>query len=379
MFSVYMALMLFQTNYLRLGTILAFGTLFLTLFFAIIDRQVTFSSRAFPKVNWCLIAFLVIAFFVSEIHYGVPDYYFKLVAQAILCIALWDMRLNEREERFLLSIYVVSVCIYGLLILYAVSQSVAHSRIVLFNTTLDPNFIGIPFSTASIIVLHQLITGKKRFLKLIALIFAYLVMILTIVSTASRGTFVGLVVSSIMLLTVFIFQRRLSFLYKLMVIIVMILLGTLLLRFVTTNYLYAWNRIINFGEGADNGRIDLWKAAILEWEEHPLLGIGLQGMYRGVSGVENHNTFVQILCETGVIGAFLVFPFLSSIIRIAYRRGYQYVCMFIALLLQIAFLDAIDNRCVWIVICWINMLRVKDTNAGLSIDIESSEEELKER
>lgn len=65
--------------------------------------------------------------------------------------------------------------------------------------------------------------------------------------------------------------------------------------------------------GATNGRIAIYETAIKLWSEKKWLGIGW-GNFRHLvpqnvwySGFDVHNCYLQILCETGIIGAFLYY------------------------------------------------------------------------
>jgi len=54
-----------------------------------------------------------------------------------------------------------------------------------------------------------------------------------------------------------------------------------------------------------NGRFELWKYAIDKWYQHPVLGVGLKKI-QSLVGLDVHNTYIQILAETGFIG-FIIF------------------------------------------------------------------------
>jgi O-antigen ligase len=70
-------------------------------------------------------------------------------------------------------------------------------------------------------------------------------------------------------------------------------------------------------------RPTLWRAALDLWEAHPLLGVGF-GNFSLKSSMNHeypHNIFLEILCELGLVGFFLVSPlFLMPIISIAFTE-----------------------------------------------------------
>ncbi|MFC1677019.1 O-antigen ligase family protein [Planctomycetota bacterium] len=71
-------------------------------------------------------------------------------------------------------------------------------------------------------------------------------------------------------------------------------------------------------EQGASGRFDLWKQAISMFFKSPIWGNGL-GSYFSVYGKVTHNTYVQLLAETGVIGAVLY----CFVIFLALRNCYN--------------------------------------------------------
>lgn len=71
-------------------------------------------------------------------------------------------------------------------------------------------------------------------------------------------------------------------------------------------------RMQNFLKGDDTStqiRLILWKLAIDAFKSHPLIGIGWHQFYSTLSynvgsnrGFETHNVYLQLLCETGIVG-----------------------------------------------------------------------------
>lgn len=50
-----------------------------------------------------------------------------------------------------------------------------------------------------------------------------------------------------------------------------------------------------------NGRFELWRNALGQFWKNPILGIGVKNFYNS-TGFDVHNTYIQILVETGIIG-----------------------------------------------------------------------------
>jgi O-antigen ligase len=94
-------------------------------------------------------------------------------------------------------------------------------------------------------------------------------------------------------------------------------------------------RIINsivFGEDTVGTRYDLWKAGWLMWQDHPVSGVGigqfgnyLLAYWSGSSSPRvstTHNTYIQILVETGLVG-FLLFGLMTlTALRSLWQRAH---------------------------------------------------------
>lgn len=95
------------------------------------------------------------------------------------------------------------------------------------------------------------------------------------------------------------------------------------------------SRIVEMGENGDitNGRLPMYALAVRYWSTHPLLGTGW-GTYKyiyadnfvatdGYALKDAHNVYVQLLCETGIVGILffltLFFAFLFFTIRMTLR------------------------------------------------------------
>ena len=77
------------------------------------------------------------------------------------------------------------------------------------------------------------------------------------------------------------------------------------------------------GGDASSGRLDIWKALVQIWEQHPLFGIGfhaIQGLPE-TSGLAAHNIILQFLVETGLMGLACLLVFSVTIWATRSTRG----------------------------------------------------------
>lgn len=134
------------------------------------------------------------------------------------------------------------------------------------------------------------------------------VMIVAVISTSSRGGFVGLV--SILLVIMFK-ERR----HKLRILLVSAFVGIVALSFAGPQY---WDRMstifdeTDYNYQAGSGRIELWKRGVGMMIDNPLIGAGI-GQYNVAEGLQHegergwkwsvsHNSYLQIGVELGFPG-----------------------------------------------------------------------------
>ena len=356
-FSLFMALMLFQTSYMRLGTITAFFTLSMSVLSAFACKDTTLSHFRFPLISKCILLFITLTVCITLASGNLPNYFVRFVAQIILFLVLATLTLNFKETKYLRNVFIFAAFVYAILTINscikAGSARYVHSAILLFNTKIDPNFIGIPFVAASAFVLDGLLTKNKKILNL----FVYTVIVVAIVYTASKSNFLCLLISNLLVIYSFIYKHNIKLGVRLISLIVILFIIFYGMNFLSVKYSDQWARMIGFSQNSDNGRIILWERAVSVFYESPLFGKGL-GYMTLTYGKATHNTYLQLLCETGLFGCGLFAVVCFTLIRKLYSFDKTYLIIFITILIQITFLDALDNRCLWIVLCWFNILPI---------------------
>lgn len=98
-------------------------------------------------------------------------------------------------------------------------------------------------------------------------------------------------------------------------ILLVVTLGIMLVFCVSLVYpdlFSAFSRLISVDDNGDftTGRIGMWKEAFDYFIDYPVWGIGFKQFIR-IGGLDVHNVFLQLLCETGIVG------FLITIIPMA--------------------------------------------------------------
>lgn len=192
----------------------------------------------------------------------------------------------------------------------------------------DPNDLAAALVPATMIAIGLLATVRSP-IKRWPLLAAIVVLVLGIAGTESRGGFLAIVVALVASCVVFK-ERRAQ-------MTVAVGISASLLAFALT-ITGAWSRVTELGDGG-SGRSDLWHVAWRIFQDHPILGVGLNN-FRAVSAdytreagqlksvfllVDSphlvHNVYLQLLAETGVVGLGLFLCLMGGAVLSARRAA----------------------------------------------------------
>jgi hypothetical protein len=200
----------------------------------------------------------------------------------------------------------------------------------------DPNYLAAVLIPAMVLGAAFMPLVRNPLLRL-GLVVGIVLMLAGFAATESRGGMIAVLVTMLAGLVVFKHRR----IYVLAAIL--LLVGGLTVSFAASPG--AWQRVTSFQEksiSAGNGREDLWTIAWRITKEHPLHGVGLSqfevveadyvqqpGLLKSTNFIVDkphvaHNTYLQILAETGVIGLAMFVAFLIGAIRAAWLAGQRF-------------------------------------------------------
>lgn len=184
-----------------------------------------------------------------------------------------------------------------------------------------------------------------------------LLTIVIIVLTFSRGAYLALAAAFILR---FIFSKGKTIGYKLkialrclIVVAIIVLISEMVGNFNVIDIITSRFESATTDNGS--GRMVLWQNAIKTFENNMLFGIGINSSleYNYIRyGTTNyvHNTYLEVLSETGIIGTIPYIVFIIGILIYAvkvYKKDSQYdylLWIFIALLFQMIFLSVLLNE-----------------------------------
>ncbi len=351
-FSLYVALMLFQPE--RIGKLSAFVGLTLTILSCIITKRVNYRSFKIPRQSLYLILFCILLTVVTFSLGGSNSDYLKFISQALLYVVLAALPTNDRENEFIKSTFVYSSTIYAVLAIYycftAGNSRYFHEDVMIFGASIDPNYLGVPFVITLTIILNKILTGKR----VIIYTFLYFIVAVAVVLTASRGNMLAWIVTTVLTVYFFVKDKKTVIGNRGLWLFLITCIAILFVYYISRNYVNQWTRMINIGVDTDNGRLVLWKRAIQLWLHSPIIGNGLKSMTR-LYGRAAHNTYLQILTDTGVIGGVLILAFLKKHLFGILKKDKVLFAALIGVVIQMFFLNMLDNRVVWIFFSWIAM------------------------
>ncbi len=356
MFFLFEVLMLFQTDYLNLGTIVAGASSVLVVITYMLEFQGKISLNAGNILVFCYLVVLGFGTFVT----GLSSKLTQFAVYVLIYILLSPLEVNEKEKRLLIDGFVWASVFYAALVIYSRLSDPTqyyHSRITLFGSSIDPNYVGLPLIMSFSIFLFEIFNERKSALKIVALA----VLAFAILLTSSRGNFLALALCVIGNVLHLLNNRKLSLFKKGLIIALTIIALIIFYNYASNNYGDFLNRMILFDQDeTGNGRRELWKQGIDLWLEKPIFGGGYEALGRQIRKGA-HNTYVQLLCDTGIVGFILFVSFLVGIVKKCYRRDKNLFFAMLGLLSHSFFLGAISNRCFWVGLIMVGMAVSKNS------------------
>lgn len=358
-FILFEMVMLLQTTYSNLGTIIT-GALSGLLIMTYLMESHYIKKNSSIVLIFCYAGLL---FFSTIFRTNITSKLFQFFVYVILFILLTSLELNDREARWILNGFVIASIFYSIMIiLYRINNPTTyiHSRIVILGSEIDPNYIGLPLIVSFSILFYEVLHQDKKILKVLEI----LILTLAVLLTSSRGNFLSLMVCAILNILFFFKSHTLAWYKKMAILVATIIVFFAFYNFASSSYNSYLMRILSFSsDDISNGRYTLWSEAFDLWWDYPILGGGFEALGRAVNKGA-HNTYIQILCDTGIVGLILFISFLFSFVRQSFKNNKCLCISLIGLLCHSFFLGAISSRCFWVTLIMIVMIINHDeTNA----------------
>lgn len=164
-------------------------------------------------------------------------------------------------------------------------------------------FIGIIF-------LKLMFEKRYKKINMVLLVMAIMALFLT----GKRGMLIFSIISSIIIYVYISYKDRKNVLkYFFMILVIGIIGYAIIMNIPQAKIIF--EKIVLLEESGDvlNGRDILWEGTLEVFVENPIIGIGL-GAIQNIIGEYSHNTYIQLLAETGFIGfSMYIWATLSSL------------------------------------------------------------------
>lgn len=347
--ALFISLVLFNTTYMSLGTIVPMLTIVLGLLLFVSTRPKTNVNNRNNLYIWMSFLFLF-----STALSGGDEFTqcLKIILTALFSALSTKLCISVKEVRFLSLIICVSYGIYAILVVQSMSSAEtmyygrAQIRILGSEYPLDPNVVSAVFVFPFIICLYNLLYGKYKIMALLLILLFFV----AIVALGSRGGFLALAVSSAFLLGNFMFSKKSSMMMKILISIVLIVVTVYVINFLSgVEGIFGLTRILDFEtDDVSNGRTGIWIERMNLLSYSPFLGYGINyDMGTIHKGMASHNTIIQILHYGGLIGFIL---FLTPLYNMYKRKTVSFpikLALFSSVMLPIFFIDTIQERTFW--------------------------------
>ncbi|MGX2960664.1 O-antigen ligase family protein [Peribacillus sp. JNUCC 23] len=180
----------------------------------------------------------------------------------------------------------------------------------------------------------------------------FILCVITSLLTFSRGGIVALLLVVLLYVILADFSKKLKMMTVSLLCLVVIFTAGSFIQVDFNQIIHS--RITDFSTDGGSGRFELWVQAINYFMSHPLLGIGAFNFSDYYEFEHNeklfvHNTFLEVLVESGIIGFLLYFSFLIMLlitfIRTKLHKEKPYIVLTLfAFLLQMVSLSLIINE-----------------------------------
>ena len=348
---LYIMLMMLQTPVMRIGMMTAFSTIIIVILACVFSGKQALERFVMTNGSGVLVIFAFHLFITTIAQNGIQMEMLEVLAMLIVTVFLCGIQVTDKEDNAIRWALILAVTVYAILTIRSCVANQAmryyHGGIRLFGTEFDPNYIGIPFVAATVLLIENMLRGRRVVISGVC----YGVIAVAIVYTASRGNMITWGVSNAMVMFFFLKDRSVTIGKKFFWCMAAIVLLIILVVMLSSNFEQQWTRMTIIEEGSDNGRFDLWETSLGVWKRNPIFGVGYNGMLKS-AGAVSHNTYLQILTETGILGFCLLLIFAFQLLINTFRSNRSCFCVLLALFIQIMFLDTLSSRCLWAIIGW---------------------------
>jgi len=300
------------------------------------------------------------------------DRFFGWLVAGVIVLLISTTLVDRRYLRLAAGAFVVGASISVLIGLLGGAVQEGSERVV--GGSGDPNFLAAGIVPA-IVLAVALAAGSPGLWPRFAAVAAVAILTIGLAASESRGGFVAAAVAAVAVIVLAKHHRAW-------------VIASLLAIFAVGAAWFsvdpaAWERISDFTES--HGRSELWGVAFQMWQDNPIAGVGLEGFVDHAGGYVRelgaleyaeflvdepkvvHNTYLEILAETGLVGFVLFLGVVLSLLRCASRAARAFervgdvgmaalaratVAGVLAMLASAAFISGATDRRLWVLLAF---------------------------
>ena len=358
--ACFFATVLFNTTYMSLGTYVPMVLILLG--FCFLNKK----NRAIQNKSSIMYVLLSVLILFATVVSGGDDFRtpFKIIVTALFTYFACMESYSNDEAKFFSLIICLSYVIYAILVIQAIGGSTeyfgrAQISILSSEIPLDPNVVSAVFVFPMIISLYNLFYGKMKLLAIVLIV----LFLIAIIALGSRGATVSVITSVGIMIIGYTFTRKSKLVSKLILIDVIVAACLYALNYISSqDNLFGTERIFDFGgEDASNGRTVIWKERFSNLLYSPLWGYGANYDMGSVArGTASHNTLLQILYFSGLLGFFW---FMKPTMELFKRNTISTIVklsLFTSVFLPTFFIDTLQERTIWNFLIFYSMLSLRE-------------------
>jgi len=332
---------------------------------------VTTSIKIFLIPIWLFFGFLT---FISLVNISHDSFYFFDFGIFQNIVLLWFLINHGRREDMVLEKGLLSLALGSVVLSLLFSANIGVSlddigRVSLFGD--NSNIIGLRMCISimiliSIVVQNKLKLGWIRYLLLIPIP----LMLKLLAETGSRVAIIAFILCFIT--GVFLLKTKKKWI-KGIAILVAIIMGVLIWRFLMQYDTLILRLIQSYEEGDLSGRDAIYQGVITVILKNPIWGIGETGYTVIFGEMSPHNVFLEILAYTGIIGLLLYLVFLYQVFKAAFitKRIQANILPILLLIPVLGFLlsaQILTQKLGWIIYAYI-IACLLDTKKNINLEI----------
>lgn len=285
---------------------------------------------------------------------------FTFIQLWVLVLLTNKLVVTTKDQKVLMVMFIITILVSALSIIIQNGISEVSLSNRASGLSGGANTSARYFTYGFILLSYFLGEPKNKLFVRIIILFGLGILVIALLNTVSRTGFL-LFLISIFLLLRFSLKRFSSS------IAIFVFVGVLIVINLSdiNNSVLSPERMINsvmLGSDTVGYRYYLWKAGWAMWLDHPITGVGIGqfGRYLGsywvssqpITGATPHNTYIQVLSETGIIGLIIFIFLIGSVFNNFWRniqngsaeeKSLNWVWLIILIILLVGAITKVDT------------------------------------